>query len=130
MAPEIATGAGELDTRSDLYALGAVAYLLITGTPVFHGKSVVEILAHHLHTQPEPPSRRLGRAIPAELEQLILRCLSKNPDDRPSSARVLGDRLAHLQGVDEWSDDDAARWWLAHRRSTGRPSVPESATAG
>jgi eukaryotic-like serine/threonine-protein kinase len=130
MAPETAAGSGELDARSDLYALGAVAYLLLTGTPVFHGKSVVEILAHHLHTQPEPPSRRLGRALPAELEQLILRCLSKNPDDRPSSARVLRDRLAHLQGVSEWSDDDAARWWLAHRRSTASPPLPESATAG
>jgi serine/threonine-protein kinase len=119
MAPEIAAGAGELDARSDLYALGAVAYLLVTGTPVFHGKSVVEILAHHLHTQPEPPSRRLGRAVAPELEQLILRCLAKNPDGRPSSARALRDRLAHIGGVEQWSDDDAARWWLQHRRATG-----------
>jgi eukaryotic-like serine/threonine-protein kinase len=129
MAPETAAGSGELDARSDLYALGAVAYLLLTGTPVFQGESVVEILAHHLHTPPEPPSRRSGRAVPPELEQLILRCLAKNPDERPSSAKVLRDYLGHLQGIDEWSDDDAARWWLQHRRrATGTP-VPESAGA-
>jgi serine/threonine-protein kinase len=128
MAPEIAAGATELDARSDLYALGAVAYLLVTGTPVFHGKSVVEILAHHLHTRPEPPSRRLGRAVAPELEQLILRCLAKAPDERPSSARVLRDRLSHLRGIGEWSDDDAARWWLQHRRARGVQSAEVHST--
>jgi serine/threonine-protein kinase len=117
MAPETASGAVDVDARSDLYALGAVAYLLVTGTPVFHGKSVVEILAHHLHTAPEAPSQRLGRAIPHELEQLILRCLAKSPDDRPSSANALRNHLSHLRHADDWSDDDAARWWLRHRRT-------------
>jgi serine/threonine-protein kinase len=116
MAPETASGATDVDARSDLYALGAVAYLLVTGTPVFHGKSVVEILAHHLHTAPEAPSQRLGRAIPHELEQLILRCLAKSPDDRPSSANALRTHVSHLRNADDWSDDDAARWWLQHRR--------------
>jgi serine/threonine-protein kinase len=125
MAPETATGAGDLDARSDLYALGAVAYLLVTGTPVFQGKSVVEILAHHLHTQPESLSRRLGRPVPHELEEVILRCLAKQPDDRPSSARALRDRLALLRDIDDWSDDDASRWWLQHRRVAG--AVPASA---
>jgi len=125
MAPETATGARDLDARSDLYALGAVAYLLVTGTPVFQGKSVVEILAHHLHTQPESLSRRLGRPVPHELEEVILRCLAKQPDDRPSSARALRDRLALLRDIDDWSDDDASRWWLQHRRVAG--AVPASA---
>jgi len=125
MAPETASGAGDLDARSDLYALGAVAYLLVTGTPVFQGKSVVEILAHHLHTQPESLSRRLGRPVPHELEEVILRCLAKQPDDRPSSARALRDRLALLRDIDDWSDDDASRWWLQHRRVAG--AVPASA---
>jgi hypothetical protein len=67
--------------------------------------------------------------VPPELEQLILRCLAKNPDERPSSARALRDRLAHLGGVEDWSEDDAARWWLRHRRAAASTSVPESATA-
>ena len=130
MAPETATGAGDLDARSDLYALGAVAYLLVTGTPVFQGKSVVEILAHHLHTQPESPSRRLGRPVPHELEEVILRCLAKQPDDRPSSARALRDWLAHLRDIDDWSDDDASRWWLQHRRGRWRRAGVRIASPG
>ena len=90
---------------------------------------MVEICAHHLHTPPEPPSRRLGRAVPPELEQLILRCLAKDPDERPSSARVLRDYLGRVQGIDTWSDDDAARWWLQHRRRAGGTPAPESASA-
>ena len=74
---------------------------------------------HHLHTQPESLSRRLGRPVPHELEEVILRCLAKQPDDRPSSARALRDRLAHLRDIDDWSDDDASRWWLQHRRVAG-----------
>jgi serine/threonine-protein kinase len=91
--------------------------MLLSGTPVFQGRSVVEICAHHLHTPPEPPSRRLGRPIPADLEQLVLTCLAKSPDDRPSSAQALQARLNHLRFADPWSDDDAARWWLRRRRT-------------
>jgi len=117
MAPEAITGAGEVDARSDLYALGAVAYMLLTGTPVFQGRTVVEICAHHLHTPPDPPSRRLGRPIPPDLEQIVLACLAKSPDDRPSSALALQDRLHHLRFADPWSDDDATAWWLRRRRT-------------
>jgi serine/threonine-protein kinase len=117
MAPEAFTGTGEVDARSDLYALGAVAYMLLTGTPVFQGRTVVEICAHHLHTPPESISRRLGRPIPPDLEQIVLACLAKSPDDRPSSAQALQARLNHLRFADPWSDDDAARWWLRRRRT-------------
>jgi eukaryotic-like serine/threonine-protein kinase len=117
MAPEALTGSGDVDARSDLYALGAVAYLLLTGTTVFRGRTVVEICAHHLHTPPEPPSRRLGQPLPPGLEQVVLACLAKSPDDRPSSALALHDRLAHLRLADTWSDDDATAWWLRHRRT-------------
>ena len=119
MAPESIAGTGEIDARSDLYALGAVGYLLLTGTPVFQARSVVEVLAQHLHTPPEPPSRRLGRPVPAELEQVLLQCLAKSVDDRPSSARALRARLASIRTSDSWTEDDAARWWLRYRRAVG-----------
>ena len=119
MAPESIAGTGEIDARSDLYALGAVGYLLLTGTPVFQARSVVEVLAHHLHTPPEPPSRRLGRPVPAELEQVLLQCLAKSVDDRPSSARALRARLASIRTSNSWTEDDAARWWLRYRRAVG-----------
>ena len=66
-----------------------------------------------------------GAPVPHELEEVILRCLAKQPDDRPSSARALRDRLALLRDIDDWSDDDASRWWLQHRRVAG--AVPASA---
>jgi serine/threonine-protein kinase len=128
MAPESVTGLGHIDARSDLYSLGAVGYLLLTGSTPFDGRSSVEVLSHHLRTPPDPPSRRLGRALPRELEQIILQCLAKVPDDRPSSARVLGARLAELRSCGDWSDDDAARWWLQFRRGAVRPATENAGT--
>src|SRR5690606_27536390 len=72
MAPESLTAPDALDARADLYALGAVGYYLLTGTHVFSGKSIVEVCAHHLHTRPEPPSKRCDAPIAAELEALLL----------------------------------------------------------
>jgi serine/threonine-protein kinase len=117
MAPESIAGTGEVDARSDLYALGAVGYLLLTATPVFQARSAVEVLAHHLHTPPEPPSSRLGRPVPAELEQVLLQCLAKSVDDRPPSARSLRARFASMRTGDSWTEDDATRWWFSYRRA-------------
>jgi serine/threonine protein kinase len=113
MAPEAISGAATLDGRSDLYALGAVGYFLLTGTPVFTAKSLVEVFAHHLHTPPESPSVRAGYQMPENLEQLILRCLAKQPDQRYDDARAL---LRALDGCAEhlpWVDDLALQWWAA-----------------
>jgi serine/threonine-protein kinase len=115
IAPECFSGDGHVDARSDLYALGAVAYMLLTGTPVFSAGTVVEICAHHLHTPPVPPSERLGACVPPDLERLVLRCLAKAPADRPQSARAL---LQELEGaaIGGWTGADAANWWVQHRR--------------
>jgi serine/threonine protein kinase len=92
LAPEAILSPRTIDARADLYAVGAVAYWLLTGTPVFEGSSIVEICSHHIHTAPDAPSSRLAHDLPAELEAIILRCLAKDPSDRWSSAREL--RLA------------------------------------
>ena len=86
MAPEALKGEGTVDARSDLYALGAVAYFLLTGTPVFQARTVLEVFAHHLSTPPETPSVRLGRPIDPDLERLVLQCLAKSPG-RPAARR-------------------------------------------
>ena len=110
MAPEAILGRGPVDARADIYAVGGVAYFLLTGTLVFTGGTVVEVCAKHLTIPPEPPSERLGRAIPSELEALVLRCLEKEPDKRPSSAEAL---LKELRALDRglWDLDAARRWW-------------------
>jgi eukaryotic-like serine/threonine-protein kinase len=68
MSPEAIAAPSKVDARADLYALGAVAYFLLTGTPVFSGNGVVEVCAQHLHSVPERPARRASQAIPEDLE--------------------------------------------------------------
>ena len=111
LAPEVIRKADSVDARSDLYALGAVGYFLLTGTPVFSGKSALEHIHHHLQTEPQPPSERLGRPIPPKLEAVILSCLAKDPDRRPESARALAEALRACDDVVPWNEVDAQRYW-------------------
>jgi len=110
MAPEAILGHTAVDARVDIYALGAVAYLLLTGTLVFTGGTVVEICAKHLTVVPDLPSERLGRPIPRGLEALVMSCLEKEPDKRPASADELEQQLAAL-GLGMWGAEEARRWW-------------------
>jgi len=113
LAPEALTDPDAIDGRSDLYALGAVGYYLLTGEQVFNG-NVVEVCGHHLHTEPTPPSERLGCELPADLEALIMQCLAKKPEDRPQTAREIRERLAEINDVPLWRQADARAWWQQH----------------
>jgi serine/threonine-protein kinase len=127
MAPESVVDPSSVDARSDVYALGAVAYFLITGTHVFSGASVVEICGHHLHTPPEPPSHRLGKAVPTDLEAVVLASLAKEPSARPQSARALAERLSACHDANGWSEDAARRWWSQRpARPTKKQARPQS----
>jgi serine/threonine-protein kinase len=113
MAPEVALGK-EIDGRSDLYGLGCVAYWLVTGRQVFEGASVLEIVSKHVHLEPDPPSRHSPGDMPQDLEDLILRCLEKTPERRPTSARELARLLGSVRLEDSWSDASAEAWWREH----------------
>jgi serine/threonine-protein kinase len=117
LPPEAIVSPERLDARSDLYAVGALGYFLLTGEPPFSGGSIAEVCAHHLHTTPLPPSRRAARAVPPALEALILRCLAKSPEDRPESAATV--RTALLDLAATWTADDADCWW-EERHAVGR----------
>lgn len=108
MAPESITDAEGIDARVDIYALGGVAYWLLTGTAPFDGANLVEICSHHLHTPVEPPSKRLGAAVPQALEDLVLRCLAKSRDERPSSAADLLGLLRACQEQLPWDPENLA----------------------
>jgi serine/threonine-protein kinase len=112
LAPESITGADTVGPESDLYALGAVGYFLTTGRPPFEG-SLIEVCGHHLHTPPARPSDRLGRSVPRPLEEVLLRCLEKDPRLRPASAAELGATLlAACPG--DWTQEAARLWWDEH----------------
>jgi len=131
IAPEAITAPATIDARADIYALGAVGYWLLTGTHVFGGTSIFEVCAHHMHSVPEQPSTRLGAPVTADLEALLLSCLAKRPEERPTSARLLRERLLACASAGNWSNADATRWWAVHRhqlRSSGAGTTAASPT--
>jgi eukaryotic-like serine/threonine-protein kinase len=133
LSPEVASeGAASVGPRSDVYAVGAVAYALVTGQQVFGGKSVAEIIGHHLHSAPIPPGERLGRAIDPFLERLILDCLDKRPEARPSDAGAVIERIeAGWKGA-LWTQRDAREWWetRAPAMLAARRAAEESVSRG
>jgi serine/threonine protein kinase len=131
MAPEAFLSPETVTARSDLYSLGAVAYLLLTGSAVFSGSSAIEVCAKHVHAEPDSPSARLGRELPPDLEALVLSCLSKTPEERPESALALREALSACRLEETWGATDAAAWWQAHgarveerHRSQRKPRHP------
>jgi len=110
IAPEVALGEPMVDGRADLYALGCVAYYLLTGTLVFADSNPMTVALKHVQAMPEPPSTRTELPIPHELEQIVMTCLEKKPSDRPSSAREIAAMLDALD-LPPWTEEDAALWW-------------------
>jgi hypothetical protein len=125
MSPEAIKKPDSVDARSDLYSLGAVGYFLLSGQPLFESDSLMDLLASQVRTRPVAPSARLGRAISADLEELVLQCLDKERDRRPASARVVEERLAACVSAGTWTTADATRWWQTHRaRLEPPPAAP------
>jgi hypothetical protein len=112
MAPEMALGE-HVDARADLYALGCVAYYLLTGQQVFTGDTPLKLITQHMQAVPVPPSQRTELRVPAALEQLVLTCLAKDPEDRPQTARQLAQSLDALERM-TWGEEEAGRWWSEH----------------
>jgi serine/threonine protein kinase len=110
MAPEAVRRPDNVDARADIYAVGAVAYFLLTGTDVFSGATDA-VLAQQLHSIPQSPSSRLGKLLPADLEQIVMRCLAKNPNQRPQTALDLRDELLRMQTAQTWDGHDSQTWW-------------------
>jgi serine/threonine protein kinase len=117
MSPEAIQTPDLVDARSDLYAVGAVGYFLLTGQPVFQAASLVELCGQHVAAMPTAPSERLGRTISLELESALLACLEKSRAKRPQTARDLSLLLDRPPTAGTWTLDDAEAWWGRHERS-------------
>jgi eukaryotic-like serine/threonine-protein kinase len=115
MAPEMVTGQ-TVDARTDLYAVGCVAYFMLTGKLVFEGGTPVQILARRLNEDPVPPSRQTEVSVPPELERVVLACLARTPENRPQSAAELARALAAVP-VTPWTEEQAREWWLFNKPS-------------
>jgi serine/threonine-protein kinase len=110
MAPEQALG-NPVDGRTDLYALGCVGYWLVTGKQVFENQTVMGLISDHLRTAPVPPAQRVDWEVPADLEELIMRSLAKEPERRPQSADEFADALAACGAAGRWTQERARTWW-------------------
>jgi serine/threonine-protein kinase len=119
MAPEIALNE-PVDARADLYALGCVAYFLLTGQLVFEATSGFQMIAKHIQETPAPPSRRTELEVTPELDRVVLACLEKRPLDRPASATDLDRMLASVE-LEPWSEEEAVRWWRQRQPAYSAP---------
>jgi eukaryotic-like serine/threonine-protein kinase len=130
MSPEAIQRPALVGPRSDLYAVGAVGYFLITGQPVFTAHTLVDLCHDHVKAIPDSPSQRLGKPVSPELEATLLACLAKNPDQRPQTAHDLNSILSAVRSAASWFDADAAAWWrdyeqaLAAAAAVTRPPPP------
>jgi serine/threonine-protein kinase len=126
MAPEMGLGNPDVDWRADIYALGCVGYWLLTAKPVFDiGSSPMQVLMDHIQKQPPAPSDRTAAHIPPALDFILLRCLSKDPHERPQTMQDLAESLARVPLDEPWTQERARRWWL----DNGSKAVPEKLAA-
>ena len=110
MAPEQATGDRSLDARADIYALGAMIYFALTGQPPFTGTTPFEVLMAHARDPVVPPSQ-IRAEVPADLEEVVLHCLAKKPQDRFPDVKALGRALAACSSAALWDAEKADAWW-------------------
>jgi serine/threonine-protein kinase len=124
LPPEVVNDDG-VDARADIYSLGCVAYWLLTGHPVFERPNPMKTILAHLQETPEPPSERADVEIPSALERLVLDCLEKDPDRRPSNAEELAHRLRATGLAPAWTQEMAGQWWEHHRSEAKRDVFSE-----
>lgn len=112
MSPEQIADFSHVDGRSDIYSLGAVAYYLLVGHAPFPRSTQAEILLAHVH-EPVPPPNKLRPEISFEINQILLKCLAKDPEERFQTARELQSALEECGLPDRWGEQQAEQWWQA-----------------
>ena len=115
MAPEAFKRPVEVGYKSDIYALGVLAYYLVCGRPPFIGVGLSDIMKAHSLRVPSPPSRFAPGAISAALEAIILNMLEKEPDARPACVKDVESVLNALSVEYSWSVEDADNWWQSYK---------------
>jgi serine/threonine protein kinase len=112
--PEAIKGSATVDPRSDIYSLGALVYYLLTGQYIFDAETISEIYEKQLAANPVPPGQRTTNPVSPEIEEIILRCLEKEPDARPQSAGELKTLLLACPSAADWTDEARVAWWESY----------------
>lgn len=124
LAPEIILGSRDVDRRADVYALGCVAYYLLTGQRVFQEGSAMQALIDHVQTTPAAPSRKAPLPVPRQVDELVLACLKKKREERPQDATELLRMMSEIAPATQaWSGIQARAWWQTHLPEFG-PAAP------
>jgi eukaryotic-like serine/threonine-protein kinase len=126
MAPESISGIGTIGPAADVYALGCVAYWLLTGQNVFKAPNPTMMMVQHVQAAPVPPSLKAPRPVPRDFEEIIMQCLAKDPADRPQDAAELFRQLEKCRVAVPWTDARAHDWWRLHRA----PEIPVENSTG
>ncbi|GAB5512354.1 MAG: serine/threonine protein kinase [Rhodopirellula baltica] len=128
MSPESIQAPMTVDACSDIYAVGAVGYFLLTGKPVFEAANLVDLCQKHIEESPVPPSKRGNVKVSSQLEDAIMGCLEKSRAKRPQTARDLGILISKCAAASDWTIEEADRWWGRHERgSENRDSTTSTA---
>ena len=130
MPPEAIQGSVPIGPRSDLYSLGALGYFLLTGRYIFDAETIAEVHNKQVNSSPIPPRQRTTNPISEQVEQILLRCLEKNPEQRPQSALELQSWLMTCAAAAEWTPADRLAWWEAYKRQPAAAAdvAPDTAT--
>jgi serine/threonine-protein kinase len=115
MAPERIRNPAEAAPAVDIYAVGALAFYLLTGKRVFEAPNELELARLVLEVEAPRAARAARQAIPKVLDDLIARCLAKDPAARPQRADELIDVFAGLLRAQPWTQEAAERWWHDYR---------------
>ena len=133
MPPEVIGGEPKIGPAADIYALGCVAYWMLTGHLVFEASTPIKMFIAHAAESPSPPSTRTELSVPAELDALVMRCLAKTPEDRPPSMAALAGALGEIEleradleraDLDAWTHEHAVQWWSTHVPTASFSATP------
>lgn len=128
VAPEMLKPGGELGPATDFYALGLVAWFLLTGRHTFDGESTADILRMQ-RDEPPPPLTEVAPGVPADLAAVVHWCLEKDAGHRPTHASALRDALAACADATRWDEAEARAWWAGwHSRPADEERVDAPAS--
>jgi serine/threonine-protein kinase len=111
MAPERLRNPTDVDARADIYAVGAVAFFLLTGRKVFEASDDLALTTRILNEEPRRAAEVAPQPIPAELDILVAACLEKKREDRPQRVADLAEAFGALASELPWTQREAAEWW-------------------